>query len=140
MSNKNKYQDELANIMDSLAESVLEIPDEEIEEELKEEGDDTETVRQILLTAIKSCRQKSLHEAKERYEANSRLFRETKYDIPESPGEKRELIQSMLESFRFQNQSSLTLQFRDYENLPDEDLDGVLQQLLALKSIEKSNE
>lgn len=141
MLNENdKYQDELASIMNNLADSVLEMSDEEIEEETKEEGKDTEAVRLILLNSVKSCRQKSLRAARERYEANSYSFRETKYDFPDSPEEKRHLIQAMMGNLAAQNQMSVTAQFRDFENLPDEDLDGVLQQLFALKISEKTDE
>lgn len=136
LNEKRKYQDELANIMNNLAESVLDMSDEEIDEEIKEEGDNTEAVRQILLNSVKSCRQKSLHEARLRFETNSRLFQETRYDMPESPEEKRILIQAMLGNAAMQNQTGVTMQFRDFESLPDEDLDGILQQLYALKAIE----
>jgi hypothetical protein len=130
----NKHQDELSNIMNGLAESVLEMPDDEIEAEIREEGDDTEDIRQVLLNAVKFCRQENLREARERYEKNLISFQETKFDLPDSPEEKRSLIQSILESLAPRRQ--LTAQFRDFENMPDEDLDGVLLQLFALQSAE----
>ncbi len=141
MLNENlKNNDELSNLMDGLADSVLEIPVEEIEEEIKNKGDDTEDIRQVLLNSVKACRQEKLIEAKKQHEQNLNLYQNTQYEIPETPTEKRNLIQSMLGDIANQNQSSLTMQHRDYEDMPEEDLDGVLQQLFALKSIQTDKE
>lgn len=141
MLNENdKYQNELANIMNAIADSVLEMPDEEIREEIIEEGDNTEAVRRILLDSVTACRQKKLRDARERYEKKIFSFHETKFDLPESPEEKRHLIQAMMGSLTAQNQAHVTAQFREFENLPDEDLDGVLQQIYALQAAEKSDE
>lgn len=140
LNENNKHRDELANIMNGLADSILEAPDEEIGEEIKEDGDDTEFVRQILLNSVKACRQKNLREARERYEKKLLSFHETKFDLPETPDEKRRFIQAMLGSMAAQNQAQVTAQFRDFENLPDEDLDGILQQIIALQAAEKQDE
>lgn len=140
LKEKDKYQDELANIMNGLADSVLEMPDEEIKAELIEDGDDTEFIRQILLNSVKNCRQKNLREARARYDKNFFSFQTTKFDLPKTPDEKRHLIHSMLGNLASQNQVQVTAQFRDFENLPDEDLDGVLQQIFALQETENTNE
>lgn len=141
MLNKNdKYQDELANIMNAIADSVLEMADEEIREELNEEEGNTEVVRQILLNSVTACRQKKLREARKQYEKNIFSFHETKFAMPESPDEKRQLIQAMLGNLAAQNQVRVTAQFREFENLPDEDLDGVLRQIYALQSAEKADD
>lgn len=141
MLNENsKHQDELANIMNAIADSVLEMPDEAIREEINEEGDDTEAVRKILLNSVTACRQKKLRDARARYEKNIFSFRETKFDLPDSPDEKRRLIQAMLGNLAAQSQARVTAQFREFENLPDEDLDGVLQQIIALQATENADE
>jgi hypothetical protein len=137
LNEKSKHQDELANIMNALADSVLEMSDEEIKEEIIEEGDNSEAIKQILLSSVKDCRQKKLRDAKERYNKNFFSFQMTKFELPESPDEKRHLIQAMLGNLAAQNQMQVTAQFRDFENLPDEDLDGVLQQIFALQETEK---
>lgn len=140
LSENKEFEEEYSNIMNGLAELVFEMSDEEIEEEIKEEGDDTEEIKQVLLNAVKSCRQKKLHRAQESYKQSLNSFQNTYFEIPETPDEKRKLIQSMMGNLIAQNQSSVTLQFRDYQDMPDEDLDGVLKQLFALNSIEKSDE
>lgn len=142
LNEKSKYQEELASIINNLADSVLEISDEEIEAEFQEEvgENDSENVRLILLNSVKACRQNSLRRARESYERNLHTFQETKYNIPESPDEKRNLIQAMLGNSAPQNQTQITTQFRDFENTPDEDLDGILQQIYALQSLEQTDE
>jgi hypothetical protein len=140
LKENDKYQDELANIMNAIADSVLEMPDEEIREEINEEGDNSEAVRRIMLNSVTACRQKKLRDARQRYEKKIVSFQETKFDLPESPDEKRHLIQAMLGSLAAQNQARVTAQFREFENLPDEDLDGVLQQIYALQSAEKADD
>lgn len=140
LNEKNKYQEELASIMNNLADSVLEMSDEEIEEEFREDGDTgAENVRQILLNSVKACRQKSLRQAKENYKQKLHTFQDTQFDMPESPDEKRNLIEAMLGNIAAQNQLQLTAQFRDFKDTPDEDLDGILQQLYALQLTEQNN-
>ena len=139
LNENNKHQDELANIMNAIADSVLELPDEEIKEEIIEQGDNTEAVRQILLNSVTACRQKKLRDARSRYEKKIFSFQGTKFDLPESPDEKRHLIQAMLGSLAVQNQIQITAQFREFENLPDEDLDGLLLQIFALQADEKAD-
>lgn len=140
LKKNDKHQNDLANIWNALADSVLEMTGEEIEEEILEDGNDMAAVRQILLNSVKDCRQKNLRDARERYEKKIFSFQETKYDLPESPSEKRSLIQAMLGSMASQHQGQLTAQFRDFENLPDEDLDGILQQIFALQDTAKLDE
>ncbi len=134
LSEDKKHEEEYSNIMNGLAESVFDMSDEEIEEEIKEEGDDTEEIRQVLLHAVRSCRQKKLSQARESYKRSLHSYQNTSFEIPENPDEKRKLIQSMIGSLTAQNQSLVTMQFRDYQDMPDEDLDDVLKQLFALNS------
>jgi hypothetical protein len=83
---------------------------------------------------------KKLRDARHRYEKKIFSFRETKFDLPDSPDEKRHLIQALLGSLAAQSQARVTAQFREFENLPDEDLDGVLQQIYALQAAEKADD
>lgn len=68
LKKNDKHQNELANIWNALADSVLEMTGEEIEEEILEDENDMAAVRQILLNSVKDCRQKNLRDARERYE------------------------------------------------------------------------
>lgn len=140
LSEDKKFEEEYSNIMNGLAESVFDMSDEEIEEEIDEEGDDTEDIRQVMLNAVKSCRQKKLGQARESYKRSLHSYQSASFEIPQNPDDKRKLIQSMIGSLIAQNQSSVTLQFRDYQDMPDEDLDGVLKQLFALNSKTETEE
>lgn len=133
-------KDEWANVMNSLAESVLEMSDEEILEDIEEEGDSSQEIKQIMQNAIATYRKTNLLRAREQYDKRLASIQNVSYEIPKTSDEKRSLIESMLGSMSSQGSSAITLQYRDYESLPDEDLDGVLQQLFALKSIEESEE
>lgn len=133
LSEEKKYEHEFANIMNGLAESVFEMSDEEIEKEIAEDGD-TEDIRRVLLDAVKACKQKNLVKARESYQKSLHLYRTTSFEIPDKAEDKRSMIQTMIGSLLSQNQTALTLQFRDYQNLPDEDLDDVLKQLIALNN------
>jgi hypothetical protein len=139
LAENNKIENEFFNLMDGLADSVLEMSDEEIQEEIQTEGDNSIQIRQILLNGVKKCQQQKLHKAKEQYGNSLKLYQNTSYEVPQNPFEKRNLIQELIKSFTQTQGSSLTFQHRDYENTPDEDLDGVLQQLFALKAVNKTN-
>lgn len=140
MLNENiKYEDELSNLMNGLADSVLEMSDEEIEKEFQADEDDSENIRQVLLNSVKTCRQEKLIESKKRHEQNLVSFQNTHYEIPEHPEAKRNLIESMMGNIAARHQTQLTTQFRDFKNLPDEDLDGIIKQLFALESSEENN-
>ncbi len=69
MSDRN-YDEELARIMDGLAESTLGMSDEEMAEELREEGDAPERVAEevmgVLRRAVKAHRQRDLLAAQNR--------------------------------------------------------------------------
>jgi hypothetical protein len=131
------YSDQLANIMDAMAESTLEMTDEEIEAEIRDEGQDPESVakhvRDLLLQALKGCRQRQLREAQKRYEERISSLRVKKHEIPQAPEEQRKMIFALLAANpQISSSSLLTAQFRDFENLHDEDLGSYLRQLLEL--------
>ncbi len=72
MSDKERdYKQGLTHVLNTLAESTLDLSDEEVEAEIREEGDDpkeaADRVRNILRRAVKDHRQNLLREAQERY-------------------------------------------------------------------------
>jgi hypothetical protein len=126
-----KYDDELAGIMDAIAESVLEIPDEELEAEIGEEAGQVEETRNLLLNAVKAYRQRNLLEAERRYNERAALMQRKKYDIPESVHEQRDLLFSLLAS-NPTARSLLTAQHRDFSDLPDDEIANYLKHLIEL--------
>jgi hypothetical protein len=130
------YEQELADIVNAVAESTLELTAEEIELEIKDEGLDPEAVamqvRELLTNAVKSCQQRLLVEAEERYKQSINAIKGESYFIPESASAQRELINSILASNPQLGRGFLTAQSRDFASLPDEDLRGFIIQLMNL--------
>jgi len=135
MSDKDRnYEQELANLMDGLAEYVFEMSDEEVRAEMKDEGDSAESVRDILRQAVKDCRQKHLIEAQQRYDERIAALNRKDFSLPETVPEMREMLGSILTS-RPDLGAALTAQNRDFKNLPDEDVPGYLKQLIELGAL-----
>ncbi|HCA57821.1 MAG TPA: hypothetical protein DEP46_07565 [Blastocatellia bacterium] len=134
-SDSQKIRNEYFNMMTALADSVVEMPDAEIEEEIKEDGDKTEETRNVLLNSVRLAKQHALNEARKQYTSDLLAFQKLTLELPPTPGEKRDLLQSMLGSISQSQQLALTGQFREFEKLADEDLDGILLQLFALQSV-----
>jgi len=130
------YEQELADILNALAESTLEMSDEEIELEIREEGLDpqivAEHVREILKNTVKSCQQRLLIEAEQEYEKRISAMKGADYSLPESPKAQRDLITSILASNPQLVRGLLTAQSRDFNSLPDEDLPAFVIQLMSL--------
>ena len=130
------YEQELADIMNALAESTLEMSDEEIAIEIREEGFDPQVVathvRETLKNTFKSCQQRLLIEAERQYEEKINAMQVDSYDIPELPSAQRALIDSILASNPQLVRGLLTAQSRDFNQLPDEDLRVFVIQLMSL--------
>lgn len=138
------YEEEVGRIEDELSESTLYMTDEEIVEEIREEGRDPEQVsdrvKQILTETIKHYRQRSLIEAQELYDDHVAGLRLVKDDLPESLDEQRRMIRYLLASNSQFSGGLLTAHFRDFENLADEDVESYLRQLLKLTEMTKSSD
>lgn len=139
-SDSQKIRDEYFNLMSGLADSVVEMSDAEIDEEIKEDGDSTEATRTALLNSVKLAKQHALREARKQYTSSLQTFQKIVFELPPTINEKRDLLKSMLGSISQTQQLALTGQFREFEELADEDLDGMLLQLFALQSAETQGE
>jgi hypothetical protein len=137
MAEKSRnYDQELASIMNAMAESTLEMTDEEIESEIREEGADLDAVakgvRDVLRRAIKASQQRLLQEAQTRYEERVAGLEVKKYQMPHLHDEQRKMITTILAGNPQLRAGLLTAQFRDLQNLPDEEVESYLRQLLEL--------
>jgi hypothetical protein len=133
------YDEELARIMNGLAESTLGISDEEMGEELREEGDVPERVadevRGVLRRAVKAHRQRDLLAAQRRYEERLRHLGKKRYSLPESAEGRRDLLMGLLAS-NPNVRSLLTAQNRDFTDLPDTEVTSYLEQLYELGALD----
>jgi hypothetical protein len=134
MSNDSRnYEQELARLMDAMAESVAEMSEEDVALELaEEERDSTEQVRELLRDSIKASKQKPLMEAQARYEKHLAAMERKKHEIPSALSEQRKMIASILAGNPQFGTGLLTAQYRDFTQLPDEDVESYLRQLLEL--------
>lgn len=134
--NSKNYDRDLASIMNAIAESTLEMTDEEIESEIREEGADVDTVaqsvRNILGEAIKASQKRLLQEAQKRYEERVAAFEVKNYQMPLLHTDQRKMITTILAGNPQVGAGFLTAQFRDVQNLPDEDVESYLRQLIEL--------
>lgn len=138
MTGKSKEtRDEYFNLMNALADSAIEMSDDEIESQIAEEGDKTEEIRTVFVNAVRLAKQNALFEAKKQYAVTLTSFQKLKFEIPETLKEKRDMIHSLLDRMSSSQQHALTSQFREFERLADEDLDSMLMQLLALEDSDK---
>ncbi len=139
MSDKTRnYEQELANLMDNLAESVFEMSDDEVRAEMKENGDSTDAVCGILRQAVKDCQQRNLIEAQQRYDERIAALSKKKFSLPESIQEMREMLNSILTGNPAVGSALLTAQHRDFSDLPDEEVPGYLKQLFELGVVDDS--
>ncbi len=125
--NKTKYRDEWFNIMENLADSILDSPSDKATDQ-----EEASEVKSVLLSAVQKCRKNRLVDAKKRYKERTQKYSQREYDYPKTPAEKRNLLMSLIQSLDNQSQLQLTAQFRDFKEIPDEDLDGFLKQVYEL--------
>lgn len=138
MSDKvRNYEQELANLMDNLAESVFEISDDEARAEMKEDGTSNDYVRGVLRQTVRDYRQKHLIEAQQRYDERIAALSRKKFSLPASIQEMREMLNSVLTSNPAIG-AALTAQYRDFNDLPDEEVPGYLRQLFELGVLDDS--
>jgi hypothetical protein len=132
------YDEELARIMNGLAESTLNMSDEELDKELREEGEEpervVEEVRDVIRRAVKSHRQRNLLAAQRKYEDRILYLEKKKYSLPESVAEQRSLLTGLLAN-NANVRSLLTAQHRDFTDLPDSEVTSYLKQLNELGAL-----
>lgn len=139
MADKRNYDEELARIMNGLAESTLEMSDEELEKELREEGDApervAEEVRGVLRRAVKAHRQRNLLAAQRKYKDRLLQLETKKYSLPDSIEDQRSLLMGLLAG-NSNVSSLLTAQNRDFTDLPDSEVTSYLKQLYELGALD----
>jgi hypothetical protein len=124
---------ELQNVIDRMGEHLLSTSDEDILQESREEGDDPHSdatnLRNSMLQTVKTFRRRTLRSAQL---AVSRAPHAP--SLPTSvyaakPHERRTLLLSKLQ------QSEVTAQFRNLDQMTDEDVISALEDLAALEAL-----
>ncbi len=136
---QRNYEEELNNLMEGVAEYTLDMSDEEIRDEIREEGRDpdkaAEETRDILRKGVKAFRQRKLNEAQALYEEQMASFSNKKYSLPESIEEQRNLLMNVLASNSQIRSAVLTAQNREFKDLPDSEVTSYLKQLQDLGAL-----
>lgn len=129
-------EESLERIVGGVAEAVIEASDEDIEAEVRSEGLDpaevADDVRNVLLGALERHRGKQrLERSRTEYKARLTEMQGRAHRLPATKQQRRQLLAQIF-SARPQTAGMLTLQFRDLESLPDEDVTSCLRQLAEL--------
>ena len=131
----SKKDDLLRALYNEIAESVAEAPDGDVVEECSTKGESVEQVahhmRDVLRTAWKGFQQRSLREAREKYQRTASALRATAIQLPVTAAERRQMFTGVL-ARRPDVGKTIHMQFRDYSQMSDEDIETCLQQFNQL--------
>lgn len=128
-------QDQLRALRKGLADSVLSASDDELIEEVRDEGLDPDAVaeetRALLLKTIKDFKQRALVTAREQHRQKAARLAAERYQLPASPEDRRQLLDAVIAQHQ-QMGRMLIAQHRDFKELTDDDVESWLQQFGAL--------
>lgn len=135
MSNKDRYDLQLRNVVRHLSRSIIEATDEEIREDALRAGVDLQAhatnMKRQFEDVAKKLRQKKLVAAKEAYEIEVEKLTKRTFDLPSSSAEQRALLQ-LIATRQAATGAVFTAKFRDLDKLSDSDVASLLEELAAL--------
>ena len=134
MANKKTNSERLEAMVDALAESICNESDDELLEDLRQEGVDPEAeanrLKDMMLDTLKAFQQRGLVSAQEGYRRRVEQLEKKKYPIPENRQAQRSLFSFVLQQPQYAG--LVTAQYRDLKDLSDEDLETCLEDLAEL--------
>lgn len=129
---------ELQRLAEGVVDSILEAPEDEIDDALRAAGEDprevAERTRRLVRAAVDRRRKERLRRARERYESRAAVRREGEFEWPGTVEEGRRVLAELCA--RPAHEQTLTLQFRDLKGMPDEDVRSLLRQLAELGALD----
>ena len=133
------YELELERIIGGAAEAVLDLSDEEIEAEIRTSGEDPDEVAEEMRRVVSGVLERH-RPARPLRRGPDDLSRpksrpRLRYEIPSTPEERRALLHLVLTSPK--TAGKITLQFRNFRGLPDEDVESLLRQLAELGALDE---
>jgi hypothetical protein len=136
MEKKKNYDEQLSAIMNRLADSVLDMSDEQVVAEERGKGNDpigeAESVRHVLRQASKKHRMKKLELAERVYQEQVAKIKKSEYELPASSIKRRELLAAVFAARPDVQSVMLTAQHRDFDQLTENDIESLLRQLADL--------
>jgi hypothetical protein len=125
-----KKDDRIRSLYDALAESVLDVKDDEILKDCRESGKSPEQIaahmRDVLRRAWNEYRQRSLGEANQTYLRAASMVQANKRTLPDTAEKRLALLKAIL-SQSPEAEQTLMAQFRDFEKMTDEDVQSWLE-------------
>ena len=139
MANNRTDQEKLDALVDALGDSILEASDEDLLEELRMRGVDPDAeaarLKTMMLGTVKAFRQRALEAARAAYSRQIEKMDKKPYSLPKTPKERRQLFSFFTQQPQFAE--FVTAQYRDLENLTDNDIETYLEDLAELGILEK---
>ena len=134
MANKKTESERLEAMFDALAESICNESDDELLEDLRQEGVDPEAeanrLKNMMFDTLQAFQQRGLVSAQEGYRRRVEQLEGEKYPIPKSRQERRSLFSLILQQPQYAG--LVTAQYRDFKDLSDEDIETCLEDLAEL--------
>jgi hypothetical protein len=130
VADSKSNEEKIRLMMDALAESVLEMSDKDVEAEFQ--ADAPSRTKEIFRATAKRYAQAKLRAAQAQFEEASNSIRSREVVMPDSPAERRSLLDSFLASHQALGMGGLTAQFRELKSVSDADVESTLRQLEAL--------
>jgi hypothetical protein len=138
VAKSRKHSEEYRSIMNSLAESVLDMTEKDVLEEFA--ADPPAKTKEVLRSAAKSYAQGKLQAAKLKHETVTGQIRSHSFALPATASARRELLDAVLASQLAKDLGELTAQFRELASVPDTDVESTLRQLDILGVLQKFRE
>lgn len=136
MENKKNYDEQLSAIMNRLADSVLDMSDEQVLAEEREKGIDplkeAESVRYVLRQASKRHRMQKLEAAERAYQEQVTRLKQSRFELPDSSAKRRQLLAAVFAARPDVQSVMLTAQHRNFDQLTEMDIESFLRQLADL--------
>ena len=138
------HEAELASVMNTLAESVAELSDAEVFEEVRLDGLSPEheaaEIKALLKNTVKNFQQRRLREAQRLYEENAKAHFEQAAQLPPTAEARRALLYGVLNHRPEIGAAILTTQHREFTELSDDDVESYLRQLHQLGALDLMTE
>lgn len=127
-------------IYNAIADSIMEMGEEEILAEAREAGEDpartAERLRHIFRAADREYEQLNLRQAAEQYTRSLVAIRSCKAELPSEANARREMLAALFAREPEMGSALLTAQHRQFKNLSDLDVTSLLVQLKALGALD----
>jgi hypothetical protein len=143
MDKSRDYELELFNVMNAIGDLEFEMPEDELLDELRQEGTDIERqaehVREVFKMAIKEYRQTPLRGAQRKYEDHLSKIATRDFKLPQTAPERRNLLSGLF-ARKPEFRELLTAQHRDFKDVTDADVESYLKQLIELGALESESQ